>query len=303
MVFALTTTTTRWSSAGPPAPSAVVAEIADVSQLDLQRRRRRLPDGCRLVAPRSHARTAPADAMGNPRCSTSAPSTARSAPPNGGHWSWPSPASGPLPASRTCSRLSHLGVSRGSRASASSGPTYSSPYVTFTGVEQYSDVRAPNGVFTRIATLTPAQSTLDRYGPIAVPGWTRLGRTFPFVDVGNGWSAGPRGSARRPRRPVPGHHRQPPRRSHQPVTRAVMASANYLTAAICRPPTSNQPGVRHQGGPAAALCPRLIRWPELNACIEAGLPAAQPARRSTSCLRSISFRPPQMPWGSRMRMA
>ncbi len=113
------------------------------------------------------------------------------------------------------------------------GTSYSSRFVTFTGVELYSDSVDTHGAFTQIAVLTPSQSALvDQYGAGAVGG-PRTG-TFPFVDIGNvmvtstsGFSPGV----------VEGHSQsaivgdlsQP----HDPVGGAVVASANYLTAGIC----------------------------------------------------------------------
>jgi uncharacterized membrane protein len=61
------------------------------------------------------------------------------------------------------------------------GAAYTSPYVSFTGVEQYSTVTASGGGFARIATLTPDQQALvDRFDhPVAAA------EPFPFVDVAN----------------------------------------------------------------------------------------------------------------------
>jgi hypothetical protein len=58
---------------------------------------------------------------------------------------------------------------------------YSSRYVTLTGVELYSDTTGPDGTFTRLARLTPAQAALvARYAP-RTSGVTT--GTSPFVDV------------------------------------------------------------------------------------------------------------------------
>lgn len=58
---------------------------------------------------------------------------------------------------------------------------YSSRYVTLTGVELFSDTTGPDGAFTRLARLTPAQAAVvARYAPRA--GGVSAG-TAPFVDV------------------------------------------------------------------------------------------------------------------------
>ena len=182
------------------------------------------------------------------------------------------------------------------------GATYRSPYVAFTGIEEYSDVPGIDGIFTRIAFPTAAQQgTLDRYGPIAVPGWTARsgGDLFPFVDVAN---------------------------------RAVIGTSQFSPAAIVGQSQAGIAGrlddptaVADQGGgglgqlpdrshlhghrSATAQAVRLQRGPRRSGLVDRLLTVAapagpvQPARRSTNCLRSSSFRPPQIPWGSRMRMA
>lgn len=61
------------------------------------------------------------------------------------------------------------------------GNRYSSPYLTFTGIELYSDQPGADGSFTPLAHLTPAQAYLvARY---SFADATTAG-TSPFVDVG-----------------------------------------------------------------------------------------------------------------------
>ena len=76
------------------------------------------------------------------------------------------------------------------------GATYASRYVTFTGVELYSNAVDSNGAYTRIATLTPAQSSLfDKYGS---PGTTAGDpRRFPSSTWATWWWPRLRGSVRR----------------------------------------------------------------------------------------------------------
>ncbi len=95
-----------------------------------------------------------------------------------------------------------------------------------------------------------------------------------------------------------------------PTGAAIVAVGQLADAGICRA-TGQQP--------AAVCTSKGVRG--ADAALGLGLRAArrgdpldvrgptpgpgpgQPTRRSASCLRSISFRPPQIPWGSWMRMA
>ena len=155
----------RWwpSSTRSPARSSTAVGVT----------RRRSP----LVAPTVLVHQPPLHRPGSPRSSSSGPSSARSAPRSGGRSSWPWPGSGTSPCSTTCSRRSSRS-SPPSRPSASWGRRTPADYVTFTGVELYSDSIDAHGAFTRIATLTPSQSALvDRYGR---PPGTGRGRRLPL---------------------------------------------------------------------------------------------------------------------------
>ena len=135
-----------------------------------------------------------------------------------------------------------LSVFSGIQSFSFVGAAYSSRYVTFTGIELYSDAVDSNGAYTRIATLTPAQSfLLAKYGAPATS--TGGSPSFPFVDVANvvvapssGFS--PALIANMSQSAIAGALDQ----STQPTTQAIVASANYLTAAICQA-TGDQPGL------------------------------------------------------------
>jgi hypothetical protein len=120
------------------------------------------------------------------------------------------------------------------------GTTYSSRYVTFTGIELYSDAVDAHGAFTRIATLTPGQSAvLDRYDTAARRGGSE---PYPFVDVANTLVASTSGFSPavivgQSQSAIASALSQPT----DPVGQAIVASANYLTAGICRA-THEQPG-------------------------------------------------------------
>jgi thiol-disulfide isomerase/thioredoxin len=124
------------------------------------------------------------------------------------------------------------------------GSSYRSPYVAFTGIEEYSDAPGTDGIFTRIAFPTAVQQgTVNRYGPVAVPGWTARsgGDLFPFVDVANKAVIGtsqfsPTAIEGQSQASIAGRLDDPT----TVATKAVVASANYLTAAICMA-TDQQP--------------------------------------------------------------
>jgi hypothetical protein len=114
------------------------------------------------------------------------------------------------------------------------GTRYSSRYVSFSGVELYSDSIGSDGAFTPIATLTPSQAAvMTRYATGTGPG----GRTstFPFVDIDNQLVTSTAGFSPAL---IVGHSQSAIAGSlSQPLDaagQAIVASANYLTAGICR---------------------------------------------------------------------
>ena len=128
--------------------------------------------------------------------------------------------------------------------------SYTSRYVAFDGVELYSNVPDTHGVYTRIATLTSAQQELiARYrAPVGTA------EPFPFVDVDNRVVAPSAGfSPSALERLSQGTIVDDLRQAVTPESRAIVASANYLSAGICAA-THQQPasvctskGVRSAG--------------------------------------------------------
>lgn len=118
---------------------------------------------------------------------------------------------------------------------------YRSPYLTFTGVEQYSDALTTTGSFTRIATLTPRQSQLvASYRGAATPAATA--GSYPFIDIANRMVTSTSGFSPA----VLVHQSQAAiaaglTQSDTPVTQAVVAAANFLTAGMCAA-TGQRPG-------------------------------------------------------------
>ena len=66
--------------------------------------------------------------------------------------------------------------------------TLTSPYITFKGIEQYTNIPNPNGAgYTTLENPTKAeQAAIAKYsGPTFVPGATAGSTSFPFVDIDN----------------------------------------------------------------------------------------------------------------------
>jgi hypothetical protein len=91
-------------------------------------------------------------------------------------------------------RFSHLAEMQSSGTSAFpsiqtfsfEGSRYTSAYLTFVAVEEYSDVIGSTGSYTRIASLTPAeQAVFRRDDPRGIPGGSPDLKTLPFVDIAN----------------------------------------------------------------------------------------------------------------------
>ncbi len=114
------------------------------------------------------------------------------------------------------------------------GSSYSSRYVSFTGIELYSAAVDAQGVYAQVASLDSQQSLLvARYGTAPVRPGSDVG-SFPFVDIGNVLVTSTSGFS-------PGllvnqsqgaivDDLSPPT---DPIGQAVVATANYLTAGIC----------------------------------------------------------------------
>jgi hypothetical protein len=128
--------------------------------------------------------------------------------------------------------------------------TFTSKYITFEPVEMYSDTPAPNGGYTPLQALTPAQQAL--FVKYDAPPYVPYGdnESYPFVDFGNkyvivGSSYDPGVLSGLSWARIAADLSKP---STQ-VARAVDGTANYVTAALCEL-THEQP---------AAACTRVVR--------------------------------------------
>ena len=157
--------------------------------------------------------------------------------------------------------FSHLGATKSSSVDVAASTntfdfyqsSYTSPYVAFQPVEIYSNTPAASGTgYTTLETLTPAQRSLvTTYAggtPGAAPG-------IPFVLVANqltisGASYDPNLLAGLTWSQIGSGLRDPT----NPITQAILATANYLSAGICaangqQPATvCSSPGVRAAAG-------------------------------------------------------
>jgi hypothetical protein len=119
--------------------------------------------------------------------------------------------------------------------------TYTSRWVTLTGMELYSNGTDADGAFTRIASLSPEQQGLvDRYRESGSSG--TLAGSYPFVDIGNKMVAStsafsPALLAQKSQAAIAGDLAQ----AQSPAGQAIVAAANQLTAGICLV-TGQEPG-------------------------------------------------------------
>lgn len=128
------------------------------------------------------------------------------------------------------------------------GASYTSPYLTFTGIEIYSDVPATNGVFTKISSLASGQQALvAHYQSAGGPG------TYPLVDIDNvmvsttsGFS--PAAILRVARPTIVSDLKD----ATTAASRAIVASANYLSAGICVATHQNPASICSSKGVRAA---------------------------------------------------
>jgi hypothetical protein len=113
------------------------------------------------------------------------------------------------------------------------GTSYSSQYLTLTGIELYSDGTDADGAYTRIASLTTQQQALiDRYRSAGSTG--TVPGSYPFVDIGNRAVASaaafsPALLMHLSQATIAGNLAA----AQGPVGQAIVAAANQLSAGIC----------------------------------------------------------------------
>jgi hypothetical protein len=145
----------------------------------------------------------------------------------------------------TASSLSD--VDAGTHTLSFHGATLDSPYITFRGIEQYTNipVAGGNGAYTHLQDPTKAEGQiLAKYSSskFLPNGSTSGGISFPFVDINNsmlisGASYDPQILANLSWSDIAGGLSDPT----NPVTQAILTTGNYMSAGICQA-TKGQPG-------------------------------------------------------------
>jgi len=140
---------------------------------------------------------------------------------------------------------SHTDVDPTTHTFSFHGATLTSPYLTFAGVEQYTNVPTSSGAYTTLQNPTKAESAiLTKYSSSQyLPNASQSGGiSFPFVDINNlalfsGASYDPGALAGLTWTDIAGNLSDP----NNPQTQAIVATANYMSAAVCAS-TKGQPG-------------------------------------------------------------
>ena len=146
----------------------------------------------------------------------------------------------------TASSLSD--VDSGTHTLSFHGAVLDSPYITFKGIEQYTNIPVPNTnppQYTNLQNPTKGEAAiLSKYSSSKyLPnGSTSGGISFPFVDINNGMlisgaSYDPQTLAGLSWSAIAGGLSDPT----NPVTQAILATGNYISAGICKA-TKGQPG-------------------------------------------------------------
>ena len=131
-----------------------------------------------------------------------------------------------------------------------------SPYITFKGIEQYTNIPNPNGAgYTVLNNPTKAeQAIITKYSsPTYVPNATAGQTAFPFVDINNsvlvsGASFSPGVLAGLSHAQIANGLSDP----NNPVTQAIVATANYISAGICAATKGQPTAVCQSSGVQAA---------------------------------------------------
>jgi hypothetical protein len=131
--------------------------------------------------------------------------------------------------------------------------TFTSQYLTFSSVEELTNIPTANGSYTGLETPTKEEAAvISKYNdPAYITGATAGQVSFPFVNIGNkalisGASFSPAVLANLSWSDIASNLSDPT----NPATQAIVATANYMTAAICastaNAPASvcNSPGVQ-----------------------------------------------------------
>ena len=136
---------------------------------------------------------------------------------------------------------SHTDVYNTTHTFSFHGATLTSPYLTFASVEQYSNVPVSGGGYTTLENPTKEEQNVINNGQKSLPGSTPGQIGFPFINIGNvalisGATYNPGILAGLSWTDIAGGLDDPT----NPVTQAIVGTANYISAAVCAS-TKNAP--------------------------------------------------------------
>ena len=136
---------------------------------------------------------------------------------------------------------SHTDVYAQTHTFSFDGATFTSPYLTFATVEQYSNVPIRGGLHRRCRTRPRRRSTIINNGQKYIPGATPGQVGFPFINIGNvalisGATYNPGILSGLTWTDIAGGLND----ASNPVTQAIVGTANYISAAVCAS-TKNSP--------------------------------------------------------------
>ncbi len=140
---------------------------------------------------------------------------------------------------------SHTDVDAETHTFSYYGASLSSPYIAFTGIEQYTNIPTPAGNYTNLQNPTKAEAAnLQKYSSSTYTGAgasSSGGISFPFVNINNraiisGASYDPAILAGQDWSEIAGNLDNPT----NPATQAIVTTANYMSATICAS-TKDQP--------------------------------------------------------------
>jgi hypothetical protein len=137
---------------------------------------------------------------------------------------------------------SHTDVAPATPTFSYRNATFTSQYLTFFPVEQYTNIPSGGGYTTLKSADKSEQAVISKYStPTYIPGATAGQVGFPFIDIGNvalisGATYSPLMLAGLSHNDIASHLTDPT----NSVTQSIVGTANYITAAICAS-TKQQP--------------------------------------------------------------
>ncbi len=137
---------------------------------------------------------------------------------------------------------SHTDVAPATNTFSYRNATFTSPYLTFVSVEQYTTIPSSSG-YTKLQNPNKAeQAVISKYSsPTYIPGATAGQIGFPFIDIGNvalisGGTFSPQMLAGLSHSDIASNLNDPT----NSVTQSIVGTANYISATICAS-TKQQP--------------------------------------------------------------